>query len=337
MKKFNFWFWGQCILIFALLLVISGLLKEEKIGSNGSTEISQVIAREEEGQKMDRPVEQEEKQDRAAEQEKKQNVREESGKDMEAELTADIYHEEKEAAEILTTKEVVDREEKTQIVVFGDSIWNDARGVDGISEFIMQEKNVHIYNCSIGGTTAAVYKESTQWDSWTSNSFNGMMYLVNDIISEDQLIPNETANGIFKEIDFNQVDYIIVAYGLNDYFSDIPIYPQEYYDLTSYVGALRHGIHKIREKYPHIEFIIASPTYCEWFKGERQFELGAYAEAARGVAEEMGVHFVDMYHAFGAEPEDKTEYLEDGVHLTKEGRELYSRSIVDFLTTQGIK
>ena len=87
-------------------------------------------------------------------------------------------------------------------------------------------------------------------------------------------------------------------------------------------------------KYPHIKFVIASPTYCEWYKGERQFDLGAYTEAARSVSEEMGTDFIDMYHAFGKTPEEKLQYLEDGVHLTAEGRWLYSRSIIDFLDTQ---
>lgn len=328
MKKINFVFWGECIIIFVLLLVISGLIKEREDKNKMAGEISHVMAKEAELENKDSLMMRENVEN------PKMEVTEEESTINSLELHND---EVKENDKIETTEEAIDKMSKPQIVVFGDSIWNAGRGKDGISEFIMKEKDVYIYNCAIGGTTAAVYNESTQWDSWTSNSFNGMMYLANDIISEDQLIPNDVVNSVFKEIDFNQVDYIIISYGLNDYFSDISIYPKEYYDLTSYVGALRHGIHKIREKYPQIQFIVTSPTYCEWFKGERQFELAAYAEAARGVAEEMGVHFIDMYHAFGTNPQDKMEYLQDGVHLTTEGREIYSRSVIDFLTTQGIK
>ena len=328
MKKINFVFWGECIIIFVLLLVISGLIKEREDKNKIAGEISQVMAKEAELENKDSLMMRENVEN------PKMEVTEEESTINSLELHND---EVKENDKIETTEEAIDKMSKPQIVVFGDSIWNAGRGQDGISEFIMKEKDVYIYNCAIGGTTAAVYNESTQWDSWTSNSFNGMMYLANDIISEDQLIPNDVVNSVFKEIDFNQVDYIIISYGLNDYFSDISIYPKEYYDLTSYVGALRHGIHKIREKYPQIQFIVTSPTYCQWFKGERQFELADYAEAARGVAEEMGVHFIDMYHAFGVDAQDKLEYLEDGVHLTAEGRQLYSRSIIDFLTTQGIE
>ena len=158
-----------------------------------------------------------------------------------------------------------------------------------------------------------------------------MMYIATDIIHEDALIPNAEACAVFKEIDFEEVDYVIVSYGLNDYFCDIPIHPQEYYDMTSYVGALRHGVQKIKEEYPQIEFILTSPTYCGWFSGERQFELGNYVEAARGVASEMELHFLDMYHALGKNADEKNQYLEDGVHLTAEGRRLYAHSVVEYL------
>ena len=227
--------------------------------------------------------------------------------------------------------EFLNKDTKAQIVVFGDSIWADGRGTDGISEQVMEQMDVQIYNCAIGGTTAAVDGEPIQRDEWTSTSFNGMVYLARDILDEDDLIPDYDACEVIKQVDFNNIDYVIVSYGLNDYFSDIPIYPQTYYDVTSYVGALRNGINKLQKTYPRLEIILTSPTYCEWFKGERQFELGAYVEAARGVANEMEVHFLDMYHAFGTNPEEKMEYLSDGVHLTSEGRSLYAISVMDCL------
>ena len=87
----------------------------------------------------------------------------------------------------------------------------------------------------------------------------------------------------------------------------------------------------MREEYPQLKFILTSPTYCEWFKGERQFELGAYTEAARSVAQEMEVEFLDMYHALGKTPAEKMEYLSDGVHLNEEGRKLYAHSVIEYL------
>lgn len=321
MKKINYVFIGECVIIICLLVVIGILLRPEesenhvyKVEATSSLDSANVNV--DGGESLSFP-----------EKEEKVNKSE-----------LPVIVETKEATKDMDIKDadVIESKDKTQIVVFGDSIWNTDENGNGIAEYIMEEKDVIIYNCSIGGTTAAVCNESVQWDQWTSNSFNGMMYIANDIISEDELIPGEKACEVFKEIDFTQVDYIIVSYGLNDYFSDVPIHPREYYDLTSFVGALRHGVRKLQKKYPQAEIILTSPTYTEWFKGERQFGLGDYVEAARGVSAEYETHFLDMYHALGKNPDEKLQYLEDGVHLSSEGMALYARMVIDFLNNQGI-
>lgn len=321
MKKINYVFIGECVIIICLLVVIGILLRPEesenhvyKVEATSSLDSANVNV--DGGESLSFP-----------EKEEKVNKSE-----------LPVIVETKEATKDMDIKDadVIESKDKTQIVVFGDSIWNSDENGNGIAEYVMAEKDVIIYNCSIGGTTAAVYNESVQWDQWTSNSFNGMMYIANDIISEDELIPGEKACEVFKEIDFTQIDYIIVSYGLNDYFSDVPIHPQEYYDLTSFVGALRHGVRKLQKKYPQAEIVLTSPTYTEWFKGERQFGLGDYVEAARGVSAEYETHFLDMYHALGKNPDEKLQYLEDGVHLNSEGMALYARMVIDFLNNQGI-
>lgn len=314
MKKINLIFVAECIVILCLLLLIGSLIKSD----NKQTVAEDMVKVQASGEPANVAKE----------------VLEEAHEEVPQEASENIS---KEFNMVKSTTQEIENRGRPQIVVFGDSIWNAGRGEDGISEQIMEEKDVIIYNCSIGGTTAAVYNESVNWESWTSNSFNGMMYLTTDIIEPEQLIPNDAAAAVFQEIDFNQVDYLIVSYGLNDYFCDIPIFPKEYYDLTSYVGALRHGIRKIQKNYPDIKIVLTSPTYCGWFEGERQFGLGDYVEAARGVAAEMNTCFLDMYHALGKNPQEKTEYLEDGVHLTAEGRYLYARSVIDFLDSQGIQ
>lgn len=329
MKKHNFLFVGECAIVIVLLLLIGVLLKSDENVVHEN--IMSVVEETKEEASETFSVE--------------EDVVEVQGESL-TKLDDDVsLYEEKEQeylpkqaisnqfadASISDNNLSENKEDKIQIVVFGDSIWGDGRGTDGISEQVMEQMNVQIYNCAIGGTTAAVDGESTDRDEWTSRSFNGMVYIARDMIDEDELIPNDAACEVIKNVDFNEIDYVIVSYGLNDYFSDIPIYPQTYYDMTSYVGALRHGIHKLKKSYPHLEIILTSPTYCEWFKGERQFELGAYVEAARGVAEEMDAYLLDMYHAFGKNPEEKMEYLSDGVHLNSEGRRLYAISVMDCL------
>lgn len=334
MKKHNFYFIGECAIILALLVLIGALIRDEKHTVQGKETVTAVVE-----------VDEEETESTAFSQEmfeeqgvvvEEKSVEEEADV-SENEVEAEVAEEAAIANSVSENATASVEEDKIEIVVFGDSIWNAGRGSDGISEQIMEQLDVEIYNCAIGGTTAAVDGESTYYYDWTSRSFNGMMYIANGIVSAEELIPDDAAYEVIKNVDFEEVDYIIVSYGLNDYFADIPVYPKEYYDLTSYVGALRHGVRKLQKEYPQIEVILTSPTYCEWFKGERQYELGTYVEAARSVAQEMDLHFLDMYHALGKSPDEKTEYLSDGVHLTEEGRSLYAHSVVEYLKELGVE
>lgn len=219
-----------------------------------------------------------------------------------------------------------------KIVVFGDSIWNAARGQDGISEYIQEETGATVYNCAIGGTTAALVYGENDMKNWTSDCFNGMIYMARNLVSASKVLGKDhVVYDIIKQVDFNQTDYVIVAYGLNDFFSDVPIYPTEYYELTNYVGALRNGIAKLKENYPHLKIIVVSPTYTKMFEGEKEYEIGDYVEAARGVAAEMEVEFLDMFHILGNNEESRTSHLGDGVHMSAEGRKVYSDAVIHFL------
>ena len=322
------------------LLILIGVLVKDDTHSTWGKERAMAIAGEE---KVEEIQEEYVTETASVQKEEEEELKEDDGiMEINAQPEEISTISEKEAVEVTSTisgnaavannsLEEMAEEDVTKIVVFGDSIWDSERGEDGISERVMEQLDVVIYNCAVGGTAAAIDGEAQSWDNWTSDSFNGMMYIANDIISAKELIPETDAYDVITKVDFNEVDYVIVSYGLNDYFSDIPIHPQTYYDTASYVGALRHGVQKLREEYPQLKFILTSPTYCEWFKGERQFELGAYTEAARGVAKEMDTYFLDMYHALGKTPEEKMEYLSDGVHLNEEGRRLYAHSVIEYL------
>lgn len=319
MKKHNFVFVGECVIVIALLVLIGLLIKDDNRGVQKEKTVNSVVVSTDELEKVveDNFVE-------------ASSVKE--SEDLSKVAVETSVKSVSNREESISDNDVLQvDEDKVKIVVFGDSIWNEGRGTDGISEQVMEQLDVEIYNCAIGGTTAAVDGDVPEREEWDSRSFGGMVYVARGIIDADELMPDDAACEVIKQVDFNEVDYVIVSYGLNDYFSDITVYPKEYYDKSSYVGALRYGIHRLQKSFPNLEIILTSPTYCEWFKGERQFELGRYVECARGVAQEMDVHFLDMYHALGKNPEEKMEYLSDGVHLTSEGRALYANSVIEYL------
>ena len=316
MKKINMYFVGECIIIVLLLVIIGLLLNGKGTESVNMSEEAVVV-------------------------ETEQNLVEETAYPV-IQKVADIVSG-KEIVEVneTTTEEAASDDNATaiskelegkKIVVFGDSIWNDARGEDGISEYVQEGTGAMVYNCAIGGTTAAVVGADDSFDNWTSNSFNGMIYVARKLIPAEQILgEDEIVRDIIKQVDFNEMDYVIISYGLNDFFSDVSIFPNEYYELTNYVGALRNGIDKLKEHYPHLKIIVVSPTYTKMFEGEKTFEIGDYVEAARSVSTELNVEFLDMFHVLGNNAETRTKHLGDGVHLSSEGRKIYSDAVIRFL------
>lgn len=308
MKKVNIVFIGECIIIALLLIVLGVLLK-----SNSSNSFAKNITKETE------IVEE-------------MSGNQENVDDSATGVLPSIVNaiNDDEAAQNET--EVVKSLQDKKIVVFGDSIWNAARGEDGISEYIQQETGATVYNCAIGGTTAALVEGENSMENWTSNCFNGMIYVARKLVPAEKVLGDNTVVlDIIKQVDFAEMDYVIVSYGLNDFFCDVSIYPKEYYEITNYVGALRNGITKLKENYPHLKIIVISPTYTQMFEGEKTFEIGDYVEAARGVAAEMEVEFLDMFHILGNNAESRMEHLDDGVHLSAEGRKVYSDAVIHFL------
>ena len=310
MKRVNIIFIGECIIIALLLIVLGVLLK-----SNSSNSFAKNITKETE------IVEE-------------MSGNQENVDDSATGVLSSIMNTVNDDETAQNETEIVKSLQDKKIVVFGDSIWNAARGEDGISEYIQQETGATVYNCAIGGTTAALVSGENTMENWTSSSFNGMIYVARNLVPAEKVLgENTVVLDIIKQVDFTEMDYVIVAYGLNDFFCDVSIFPKEYYEITNYVGALRNGITKLKENYPHLKIIVISPTYTQMFEGEKTFEIGNYVEAARGVAAEMEVEFLDMFHILGNNAESRLAHLEDGVHLSAEGRKVYSGAVIHLLET----
>lgn len=223
--------------------------------------------------------------------------------------------------------------EGKKIVVFGDSIWNDARGADGVSEQLMAMTGATVYNCAIGGTCAALIGDNPEnIRDWRDQSFNGMVYVANKVLPAEWVLNDTAACEVMGQVDFNTVDYILVSYGLNDFFSNVPLYPEEYYDIHSYIGALRNGILHLKEQYPQAQIVLVTPTYSQWFEGEKEYEIGDYVEGMRSVSVEMNTLLADMFHIMGDDAVSRMEHLDDGVHLSAEGRKSYAEGIAWYLT-----
>ncbi len=242
----------------------------------------------------------------------------------------------------LHRREVSENHKQVRIAVFGDSIWDLVRDKSGIAEKTEEYlfDSATIYNCSIMGSAAAELSyEETQVRP-------GLTYMIDALVGRRafQAEGNSPAIQVFREVDPEQLDYIVIAYGLNDYFSAVAISSEDTFDTSTYQGALRYSMQAIQQAYPEIEIILIAPTYCQLYSYgkvvadsyDQDYGGGTgeeYALAAKEVAEEMEVTFVDMFHDFKINRRNGLRYLVDATHLTEKGREKYAKILGDVIVS----
>ena len=253
--------------------------------------------------------------------------------DREAETTTE--------QETQTEEGQTEEEDKLNIVVFGDSIWDMDRGDTGIAAQLAGYMNANVYNCAIGGTRATLKdgESDMNYDTWDSTSLTGMCYVMRGMV-DTNFLEGYPAGGVIRNIDPATVDYYIIAYGLNDYFSGAPIAVSgsDTFDPHGYTGALNNALELLKGASPNAQFLLISPTYCQFYedgymvtdsnmRDYGQGTLSDYANACRNVAEMKGTLYIDAYTTMGINIYTAEEYLEDGVHLTEAGRTLYARAV----------
>ena len=246
-----------------------------------------------------------------------------------------------ETAQEQQTEEEQPQEDKLNIVVFGDSIWDMDRSETGIAAQVAEYMNANVYNCAIGGTRATMKdgESDVDYENWDSTSLTGMCYVMRGLV-DTNFLEGYPAGGVIRNVDPKTVDYYIIAYGLNDYFSGAPIAVSDgdKYDPHGYTGALNNALELLKGASPDAQFLLISPTYCQFYengymvtdsnmKNYGQGTLTDYANACRNVAEMANTLYIDAYSTMGINGYTAEDYLEDGVHLTEAGRTLYARAV----------
>lgn len=242
-------------------------------------------------------------------------------------------------SEFVEIAEQPEAEDRTQIVVFGDSIWDSTRDETGVAHLVSQYMNADVYNCAIGGTKAAITTghDTDNYDSWTSTSLIGMVNAAIGLVDPNRFLTGYVAGGVMQNIDFSQTDYFIIAYGLNDYFSATSLDHDynDYWNVTNYRGALNYAIDRLRNHYPQAQILLISPTYCQfWSEGTdgntKDFGGGTcqdYFFVAQNTSQLENTLFIDAYVTLGINGYNAREYLADGIHLNAAGRELYAKAV----------
>lgn len=232
-----------------------------------------------------------------------------------------------------------------QLVFLGDSIFDTYRDGTGIPYRTAVQCEADVYNLAIGGTCAAVARdEQIGLEEWTSRSMVGVVNAVARKIPTDIFI-NDTVKTILDNpnVDFSKTDCFIVEYGMNDFLSATPLDNHEqFYDVKTYAGALRYAVATLKGVAPDATIILCSPTYAQFYNGDWMIGDGNsinngygtlydYEGICEYVAQEQQVSFLNAYQDLGINGYTAEIYLEDGIHLTDEGRKVYADALAKMI------
>lgn len=203
------------------------------------------------------------------------------------------------------------------IVNFGDSIFGNT---EDISTKLAELTGATVYNCGFAGCRMAAHS----YENYNAFSMHSLALAIanNDYsVQENALtltvqgvtVPSDFSNKLqtLKSIDFSAVDIITIAYGTNDFMSDIYLSEtqDQKFSTNRFMGALRYSIETVLTKYPHIRIFLCTPTYRFWFsKTTNEFTddsntrinakgslLSDYADALKTVAKEYNLPVIDNY------------------------------------------
>lgn len=248
--------------------------------------------------------------------------------------------------DFLPTKDLTSHLYGKKMVCFGDSITGKELS-DDYPSVIAKRTGMEVYNVGFGGTRAG-YHGSADYDRYS-------LYRLVDYIISGDFSPLDIAfakptafpirEATLKSIDFNEVDYISIAYGANDWGGNIPSEGATPEDVTSFRGALRVSLRKLLEAYPHLKVLIISPFY-RWFpdnnpvndsdtelrEGVLLYEL---VEASKEIAKEFKMPWLNAYDELGINRYNRLLYFSptDGTHHIETGRELIGNKIASTILT----
>ena len=236
-------------------------------------------------------------------------------------------------------------------VIFGDSIQATARGEDSVADRLQVLCGIEFFNASFGGTALA--KIPRESGSMEPGDYYSMVSLVNSACARDFSVqqqakmessPTSYFAPLIEELDqtsFAKTELMIIAHGMNDYLSGVPLSSDDPMDENTFEGALRYVLSAWKKHYPHSRILLVSPTYAWYlFSGktceEQDFGGGfleQYVESERKIAKEYDVEMIDLYQDLYRHEtwEDWEEFTVDGVHPNENGRRMIAERIAAYL------
>ena len=241
-----------------------------------------------------------------------------------------------------------------QIVCLGDSNFGNTQNETGTVPLLEKQLGRPVLNGAFGGSMmVSVAGKKTEYHSLLSmhnlaisicnKNFGAQKTAIDTLVRSDYLSYFENTFDKLVEVDFENVEILIIEHGVNDYLGGIPIEnAKDLYDTATFSGTLRTIITMLRKEYPNMRIVLVTPAYCAPLSAEKEYRpcdmydygggyLEAYVDAEIEVAEEMGVEIIDLYHKIEMSENNFSTYLYDGLHFGEYGREVVADILADYL------
>ncbi|MCD7863327.1 MAG: SGNH/GDSL hydrolase family protein [Lachnospiraceae bacterium] len=225
-----------------------------------------------------------------------------------------------------------------KVGVLGDSIWGNVQDETGVAAVVERELGVEVYNCAIGGTQAAY-----NWAEIEGRPDQSLMVITNQVIYGEAAYDNSELNQYYLEVNWQEMDYIIFSYGVNDYYAGVFCEGEDPYNPNTYAGAIRTALEAWQEYAPQATFILCAQnltqlhSYGKIAGDSDEINYGGgtgpdYVNALKRVAAEYeSVIFINTYEDITIDRANGNVLLEDGTHFSEYGREVYAKNIVRYL------
>ena len=154
-----------------------------------------------------------------------------------------------------------------------------------------------------------------------------------------EYIEDDSLRAVYKEnldklagVDYENLDYLVICYDGHDYLLGRDgFYEENNQDITTLYGSLYGSFGNLKDDYPNLQWIIASPYFCMYTD-----ETGAQSPCDLTIVSketlpnmmnyiinfslDCDASYIDNYFGSGISVENADEYLEkDGITLTEKG------------------
>jgi lysophospholipase L1-like esterase len=238
------------------------------------------------------------------------------------------------------------------VLLLGDSLMGQCRDETSVAEVLSTLLGKQVFNGAFGGTCMAM-QEQEMSSNYTAALLS--MVSLSRAFAADDFGVQQTVRGRravteyfvstvdeLERIDFEKVETLVIAFGINDYHAGIPTDNADNpMDESTYGGALRSVLEIMQSRYPNLRIVLATPTYSWYLSQEltcEEYDTGSaylegYVEKELSVGSEYGVEVIDLYHDLYEHDvwEDWERYTEDGLHPNENGRRLIAETLAEGL------